>query len=87
MISYGKQSINQDDIDAVVRVLKSKFLTQGSKVVEFEKEGLSKKNQQIFAALTSAYNGNILKDDTFKKCIIYDSKYEDLINKNYDLLL
>ena len=37
MISYGKQSINQDDIDAVVDVLKSDFLTQGSKVIEFEK--------------------------------------------------
>ena len=38
MISYGKQSINQDDIDAVVEVLKSDFLTQGPKVVEFEND-------------------------------------------------
>ena len=38
MISYGKQSINQDDIDAVVDVLKSDFLTQGHKVVEFEND-------------------------------------------------
>ena len=38
MISYGKQSINQDDIDAVVDVLKSDFLTQGPKVVEFEND-------------------------------------------------
>ena len=36
MISYGRQSINQDDIDAVVNVLNSDFLTQGPKVVEFE---------------------------------------------------
>jgi UDP-4-amino-4,6-dideoxy-N-acetyl-beta-L-altrosamine transaminase len=36
VISYGKQSINQDDIDAVIEVLKSDFLTQGPKVVEFE---------------------------------------------------
>ena len=36
MIPYGKQSINQDDIDAVVNVLKSDFLTQGPKVAEFE---------------------------------------------------
>jgi len=36
MIPYGKQSINQSDIDAVVSVLKSDFLTQGKKVVEFE---------------------------------------------------
>ena len=38
MISYGKQSINQDDIDAVVDVLKSDFLTQGPKVSEFEQD-------------------------------------------------
>ena len=38
MISYGKQSINQDDIDAVVDVLKSDFLTQGPKVAEFEND-------------------------------------------------
>ncbi len=38
MIPYGKQSINQDDIDAVVDVLKSDFLTQGPKVVEFEND-------------------------------------------------
>ena len=38
MISYGKQSINQDDIDAVVDVLNSNFLTQGPKVVEFEND-------------------------------------------------
>jgi len=38
VISYGKQSINQDDIDAVVSVLKSDFLTQGPKVEEFEND-------------------------------------------------
>ncbi len=38
MINYGKQTINQDDIDAVVNVLKSDFLTQGPKVVEFEND-------------------------------------------------
>jgi len=36
-IPYGKQSINQDDIDAVVQTLKSDYLTTGSKVPEFEK--------------------------------------------------
>ena len=36
MIPYGRQDINQDDIDAVVEVLKSDFLTQGPKVPEFE---------------------------------------------------
>lgn len=35
-IPYGKQDINQADIDAVVDVLKSDFLTQGPKVPAFE---------------------------------------------------
>ena len=37
MIPYGKQNINQDDIDSVVDVLKSDFLTQGTQVPLFEK--------------------------------------------------
>ena len=37
MIPYGKQDINQSDIDAVINVLKSDFLTQGPKVPLFEK--------------------------------------------------
>lgn len=37
MIPYGKQSISQDDIDAVTDVLKSDFLTQGPVVPDFEK--------------------------------------------------
>lgn len=36
MIPYGKQNISQADIDAVVQVLQSDYLTQGSKVPEFE---------------------------------------------------
>jgi len=35
-ISYGKQSITEEDIDEVVKVLKSDYLTQGPKVKEFE---------------------------------------------------
>lgn len=37
-IPYGKQEINQEDIDAVVAVLKSDFLTQGPCVFEFEEK-------------------------------------------------
>ena len=37
MIPYGKQVITQDDIDAVVNVLKSDFLTQGPCIPTFEK--------------------------------------------------
>jgi UDP-4-amino-4,6-dideoxy-N-acetyl-beta-L-altrosamine transaminase/dTDP-4-dehydrorhamnose reductase len=35
-LNYGKQSIDEDDIQSVVDVLKSTHLTQGPKVAEFE---------------------------------------------------
>jgi len=38
MISYGKQSIDQGDIDAVVDVLKGDWLTQGPAVETFEND-------------------------------------------------
>ena len=38
MIPYGRQSINDEDIEAVSEVLKSDWLTTGPKVEEFEKE-------------------------------------------------
>ena len=36
IIPYGRQHINQDDIDAVVDVLKSNNLTQGPSIRKFE---------------------------------------------------
>ncbi len=35
-IPYGRQNIQQDDINAVIEALQSDFLTQGPKVKEFE---------------------------------------------------
>ena len=37
-IPYGKQSISEEDIKAVVTTLQSDFLTQGPKIEEFEKK-------------------------------------------------
>ena len=36
MINYGKQNINAEDIEAVINVLKSDFLTQGPIIEQFE---------------------------------------------------
>jgi len=36
-IPYGRQNITQKDIDAVISTLKSDYLTQGPKILEFEK--------------------------------------------------
>ncbi|MCP4321375.1 MAG: UDP-4-amino-4,6-dideoxy-N-acetyl-beta-L-altrosamine transaminase [Alteromonadales bacterium] len=38
MIPYGKQKISQEDIDSVIEVLSSDYLTQGPKVPKFEEE-------------------------------------------------
>jgi UDP-4-amino-4,6-dideoxy-N-acetyl-beta-L-altrosamine transaminase len=38
MISYGKQFVDEEDINEVVKVLKSNFLTTGPKVKEFEEK-------------------------------------------------
>jgi dTDP-4-amino-4,6-dideoxygalactose transaminase len=37
MISYGRQCIDQNDIDAVINVLKGDWLTCGPYVADFEK--------------------------------------------------
>lgn len=37
-IPYGRQSINDDDIEAVISTLKSDYLTQGPKIKEFEEK-------------------------------------------------
>lgn len=38
MIPYGKQSISQNDIDEVIKTLKSDWLTQGPAVAKFEQD-------------------------------------------------
>ncbi len=58
MIPYGKQDISDEDIAAVAEVLKSNFITQGPKVVEFEK-AIAKRcqgsnNQIPFAVATNS---------------------------------
>jgi len=50
--SYGKQTIDQDDIDSVVKVLKSDWLTQGPKILEFE-NALSKKFKAKYVSAVS----------------------------------
>ena len=34
---YSKQTIDQKEINAVIKTLKSDFITQGPKILEFEK--------------------------------------------------
>ena len=54
MISYGKQNISQEDIESVVKVLNSDFLTQGPKVPEFEQALSLSCNAKFCTAVTNA---------------------------------
>jgi UDP-4-amino-4,6-dideoxy-N-acetyl-beta-L-altrosamine transaminase len=54
MIPYGRQEITQADIDAVVEVLRSDFLTQGPAVPEFEKRVAAYCGAQHAVAVNSA---------------------------------
>ena len=54
MIPYGKQDISQADIDAVVSVLHSDFLTQGQQVPLFEKTVANYCGAEYAIALNSA---------------------------------
>lgn len=53
MIPYSHQSIGKDDVDAVVKVLQSDYLTQGPAVSAFEK-ALAKKTGAAFAVAFSS---------------------------------
>lgn len=54
MIPYGRQDISQSDIDAVVNVLQSDFLTQGPMVPAFESKVASYCEAQYAVAVNSA---------------------------------
>ncbi len=57
IIPYGHQWIDQDDIDAVVSVLKSDWLTQGSKIAEFEDDVAGYCKAKYAVALNSGTAG------------------------------
>jgi UDP-4-amino-4,6-dideoxy-N-acetyl-beta-L-altrosamine transaminase len=54
MIPYGKQDIRDIDIESVIEVLRSDFLTQGPKVEKFEENISSKINARHSVAVNSA---------------------------------
>ena len=54
MIPYGRQDITQADIDAVIDVLQSDFLTQGPMVPRFERSVAAHSGAQYAVAVNSA---------------------------------
>ncbi|MFZ0299257.1 MAG: DegT/DnrJ/EryC1/StrS family aminotransferase, partial [Candidatus Sulfotelmatobacter sp.] len=60
MLPYGRQSISEDDIQAVVDVLRSDWLTTGPKVSEFEEALAARvgaKYAVAFSSGTAALHG------------------------------
>ena len=60
MIPYGRQRIDEDDIQAVVDVLRSDWLTQGPTIEQFEKsvaEYVGAENAIAFSSGTAALHG------------------------------
>ncbi len=53
MIPYGRQDITPDDIDEVVKVLKSDFITQGPVIQDFEKSVTAKVHSKYGVAVNS----------------------------------
>ena len=53
-IPYGKQNINQDDINSVIEVLRSDFITQGETVPKFEESIASHCDVKYAVAANSA---------------------------------
>ena len=51
-IPYSKQTIDENDIESVIKTLKSEYLTQGPQVEIFENE-ISKKLSAKYAAVNS----------------------------------
>ncbi|QMU66475.1 MAG: UDP-4-amino-4,6-dideoxy-N-acetyl-beta-L-altrosamine transaminase [Flavobacteriaceae bacterium] len=56
-IPYGRQYIDQDDIDAVVETLTADFLTQGPKIQEFEQKFAAYVGATYAVAVTNATAG------------------------------
>ena len=56
-IPYGRQNIDQNDIDAVVSTLQSDFLTQGPKVNEFEVKFAEYVGSKFAVAVNNATSG------------------------------
>lgn len=54
MIPYGRQDVTQDDIDQVIKVLLSDFLTQGPTIPKFEESIATRVNACHAVAANSA---------------------------------
>src|SRR4051794_9999576 len=76
MIPYGRQAIDDDDIDAVVAVLRGDWLTQGPSVDDFEErlaDRVGARYAVAFANGTAALHGAAAVADLGSGDIVYTS--------------
>lgn len=88
MIAYGKQDITSEDIDEVINVLKSDFLTQGPKVEYFEKNLCTytgAKHASVVNSATSALHIACLALGLSKEDILWTSPVTFVASANAGL--
>ena len=88
MIPYGRQKVDQEDIDAVIETLKSSFLTQGPKVPAFEKAICNYIGSQFslaFNSATSALHAACLALDLAEGDILWTSPISFVASANCGL--
>lgn len=73
MIPYAKQNISKEDIESVISVLKSDYLTQGPVVPEFENEVAKYCNSKYAIAVNSATSALHIS------CLALDVKKNDIV--------
>ena len=73
MIPYSRQTISNNDIDAVVKVLKSDYLTQGPQTLKFEKKLSEKFNAKYVITANSASSALHLA------CLSLNIKSKDIV--------
>ena len=90
MISYGKQSVNTNDINAVTKALKKSLITQGDTINHFEKL-LSKKLKANYCTVvsngTAALNITANALEWSKKDIIITRGEKGAISINHDKII
>ena len=72
-IPYGRQSIIQSDLDAVVEVLRSNYLTQGP-VVPKSEQAVAK-----YCGVNYAFASNSAASALHVACLALDVKKEDVV--------
>ena len=88
MIPYGRQDIDQSDIDSVLKVLQSEFLTQGPQVPVFEKQVSDycrAKNGIAFNSATSALHISCLALGLGKNDVLWTSPNSFVASANCGL--